>query len=254
MARGIRSWFDRYRFGMVDRIRRGVLVSSALCWLVSGDATGLSAQEAPPVRSTSGSATAGSATLAECLEPWTAALQLKTEQFSLIGSGKVRIDNKPQSIEVRLVRHSDEAFELELVHPEYAVTIVRTAGVTAVVLPKHRKVFWGVGEVDVEDHLRSKDLFRRVIKGTTEIAAPFELIKALDGSGLAELLVSTNQIKPSADRNPLEWMVAGNNRLIFEKRTGSGEKDGFKGSSIRDRKSTRLNSSHEWISRMPSSA
>jgi hypothetical protein len=74
------------------------------------------------------------------LDPWLAALQLKTEQFSLKALGDVRIDNKPQSVELNLSRHSDEHFELALTHPEYAVTIVRTPELTAVVLPKHRKV------------------------------------------------------------------------------------------------------------------
>jgi uncharacterized protein with beta-barrel porin domain len=33
------------------------------------------------------------------LDPWLAALQLKTEQFSLKALGDVRIDNKPQSVD-----------------------------------------------------------------------------------------------------------------------------------------------------------
>ena len=129
------------------------------------------------------------------LNPWLAAMQLRTEQFSLKGLGQVPIDNKPQQIEFHLSRHSDEHFELELNHPDYAVSIVRTQEFTAVVLPKHRKVFWGQGIVDAEDHLNSKDLLRRTIKGTTQIAAPFELIKYLDGNAAAELLLSSTQAK-----------------------------------------------------------
>jgi dienelactone hydrolase len=129
------------------------------------------------------------------LDPWLAALQLKTEQFSLKALGDVRIDNKPQSVELHLSRHSDEHFELAVTHPEYAVTIVRTQELTAVVLPKHRKVFWGQGIVDAQDHLNSKDLLKRTIKGTTEIAAPFELIKYLQGSAAAELLLSSTKAK-----------------------------------------------------------
>lgn len=129
------------------------------------------------------------------LDPWLAALQLRTEQFSLKAMGDVTIDNKPQRIKLNLARHSDDHFELELVHPEYAVTIVRTPDLTAVVLPKHRKVFWGQGPVDAEDNLNSKDFLKRTIKGTTQIAAPFEIIKFLDGAAAADLLLSSTQAK-----------------------------------------------------------
>ena len=120
------------------------------------------------------------------LDPWLKALQLKTPQFTLSGVGSIPIDNKIQQVELQLVRHSDSHFELVLKHPEYALTIVRTEDLTAVVLPKHRKVFWGQGSVDSEDHLDSKEFLKRTIKGTTQIAAPFELIKFLDGSRPAD--------------------------------------------------------------------
>jgi dienelactone hydrolase len=145
------------------------------------------------------------------LDPWLAALQLRTEQFTLSGSGSVPIDNKVQQIEMKLVRHSDAHFELVLNHPEYAITLVRTADLTAVVLPKHRKVFWGQGQVDSEDNLDSKEFLKRTIKGTTQIAAPFELIKYLDGNALADLVLSSNQAKLSADSK--EWIVSDDVRV-----------------------------------------
>lgn len=145
------------------------------------------------------------------LDPWLAALQLRTEQFTLSGSGSVPIDNKVQQIDMKLVRHSDAHFELVLNHPQYAITLVRTADLTAVVLPKHRKVFWGQGDVDAEDNLDSKEFLKRTIKGTTQIAAPFELIKYLDGNALADLVLSSNQAKPSSDSK--EWIVSDDVRV-----------------------------------------
>ena len=147
------------------------------------------------------------------LDPWLAALQLRTEHFTLIGSGSVPIDNKVQQIELKFVRHSDAHFELVLSHPEYALTLVRSADLTAVVLPKHRKVFWGQGDVDTEDNLDTKEFLKRTIKGTTQIAAPFELIKFLDGNALADLVLSSNQVKLASDGK--QWLVSDDVRVGF---------------------------------------
>jgi len=133
--------------------------------------------------------------LADQLDAWLAALQLRTEQFNLRATASIPIDNKTQPVDLTLSRHSDSHFELALTHPEYAVTIVRSEDLTAVVLPKHRKVFWGEGTVDEEDNLNSRELLKRTIKGTTQIAVPFELIKYLDGKAAVELLQSSPQTK-----------------------------------------------------------
>ena len=178
-------------------------LASIICW---GTATGscvLFAQD----KSDNTPATQ----LGSQLDPWLAALQLRTEQFTLSGSGSVPIDNKVQQIDMKLVRHSDAHFELALNHPQYAITLVRTADLTAVILPKHRKVFWGQGDVDAEDNLDSKEFLKRTIKGTTQIAAPFELIKYLDGNALADLVLSSNQAKPSSDSK--EWIVSDDVRV-----------------------------------------
>ncbi|MCY3007736.1 MAG: C45 family autoproteolytic acyltransferase/hydrolase [Planctomycetota bacterium] len=157
------------------------------------------------------------------LDPWLSALQLKTPQFTLSGIGSIPIDDKTQQVEVQLVRHSDSDFELVLKHPEYALTLVRTEDLTAVVLPKHRKVFWGQGSVDSEDHLDSKELLKRTIKATTQIAVPFELIKFLDGPAAAELLMASNQIKPVAQvpssaqpvANSTLWQISHNAQVTL---------------------------------------
>ena len=165
------------------------------------------------------------------LDPWLKALQLKTPQFTLSGVGSIPIDNKIQQVELQLVRHSDSHFELVLKHPEYALTIVRTEDLTAVVLPKHRKVFWGQGSVDSEDHLDSRELLKRTIKGTTQIAAPFELIKFLDGSAAADLLLASKQIKPLAPKatsqqsfeDSTSWLVTDDARITLSQTGAEGQ-------------------------------
>ena len=124
------------------------------------------------------------------------------------------IDKATQEVQVDLVRHSDEEFELVLVHPEYALTLVRREGITAVVLPKHRKVFWGVGAVDEEDHLGSRDLLKRTIKGTSEIASSLEFVKLINGPTLSQVFLSAGQmqlarrVNAGRDRtNRLAWIA-----------------------------------------------
>ena len=158
--------------------------------------------------------------LGEQLEPWLSALQLRTEQFHLRGHGTVVIDKATQDVQVELVRHNDEEFELVLVHPEYALTLVRTEGITAVVLPKHRKVFWGVGAVDDEDHLGSRDLLKRTIKGTSEIASSLEFVKLINGATLSQVFLSAGQMQLAEPKegalgggvlkeDRVEWLVKG---------------------------------------------
>jgi hypothetical protein len=133
--------------------------------------------------------------LGEQLDPWLAALQLRTGEYRIKGGGTIPIDNKAQEVGLEFVRHSDDAFELVLEHPEYALTCVRTKDFTAVVLPKHRKVFWGVGDVDEEDHLGTKDFLKRSIKGTSEWSTSLEFVKLLDGGTLSQVLLSAGSLR-----------------------------------------------------------
>lgn len=154
--------------------------------------------------------------LAEGLSPWLDAYQLKKKQFTLHAKGSIPIDNNPQGIEIKLARHSDAAFDLVLEHPEYAVTLIRRKDMTVLALPKHRKLFWGAGEVDPKDHLDSAQFGKRVVRATTEIAGPVGMLNILDSNAIAELLVSTNQLIPTD--SPLEWNAAGETKVSW----GSG--------------------------------
>ncbi len=146
--------------------------------------------------------------LAQTLKPWVDAFRLTKSRITLSGKGTVSIDQKPQLIEIKLSRHSDAAFDLSLQHPEYAVQITRRNKVTVLVLPKHRKVFWGEGEVDAKDHLESSDLFRRIVRSTTELAIPYETVRNFDHEALAELLLSTKGVRMESERQA--WLLADN--------------------------------------------
>ena len=177
--------------------------------------------------------------LASQIEPWISTFQLQRQSFTIQGTGTVLIDNQSQSIQLKLVRHSDEAFDLTLEHPQYALTLVRRKDVTVVALPKHRKLFWGHGPVDPKDHLDSKDLGRRVIRASSEIAVPFDFLRVLDANALSELALGNTPLREQsqAERAPGEssssdgWISDGN-RIRFETTGKESSLVAFEGSGI----------------------
>ena len=81
---------------------------------------------------------------------------------------------------------------------------------------------------------------------TNELAR-FSLGKALFDHG--EFKEASEHLGVALERKP-DWMVV--QILLGKCALAAGDRDGAR--AALDRKSTRLNSSHEWISRMPSSA
>jgi len=177
--------------------------------------------------------------LAQQLEPWVDAFQLKRPSFTIQGTGTVLIDNQLQAIQLKLVRHSDTAFDLMVEHPQYALTLVRRDAITVVALPKHRRLFWGHGPVDDKDHLDCKDLGRRVIRASSEIAVPFDFLRVLDASALSELALGNSQLRlqsnPAAlskeDPTNENWVV-GDNRIRFENNPNESSRVSYDGSGI----------------------
>lgn len=177
--------------------------------------------------------------LATQIEPWISTFQLQRQSFTIQGTATLPIDNQPQSIQLQLVRHNDDAFDLILEHPQYALTLVRRADVTVVALPKHRKVFWGVGTVDPKDHLDTKDLGRRVIRATTEVAVPFDFLRVLDANALSELALGNTQLRlqPRGDATPdgetsNDSWVLDDNRIQFETKSRDSSRIVFSGSGV----------------------
>jgi len=163
---------------------------------------------------------ADSGTLAKELDPWVAAFQLRTGEFTLIGDGAITVDNQSQRAAFKLVRRSDSDFDLTIEASDYAMLLVRRAETTVLSLPKHRKVFWGTGPVDPKDHLDSGEIGRRIVRATSEIAIPYDLMRVLDASALAEIILSSKQ--GGQGENPRQWKL-GETTATFR----SNEQDGF---------------------------
>ncbi|MCU0709543.1 MAG: C45 family autoproteolytic acyltransferase/hydrolase [Pirellula sp.] len=147
------------------------------------------------------------------LEPWLEAIQLADQDFEWRGELAVQIDGKSQTVPFLLRRYSNHAFDLTVEHSDYAATILRREGMTALILPKHRKVFWGKGATDPRDHLESSDLAKRIIRPTSAVAMPWDLVSKLDASSLIEVLQSTGMTKPLEDGNG--WFIGDDVTLRF---------------------------------------
>lgn len=147
------------------------------------------------------------------LARWLGSVQLTDPDFAWQGDFAVKIDGKSQSVRFDLTRHSGDAFDLRAEHPDYAVQIVRRSDVTVLILPKHRKVFWGGGASDPNDHLESSDLGKRIVKATTSIAVPYDLLGKLDANALFEVLKSTGVIRAAS--SPGRWEIDDDTSIAF---------------------------------------
>ena len=132
------------------------------------------------------------------LDRWLASFQLTDPDFQWQGDLSIPIEGKSQSLRFDFRRYSDTAFDLQVEHPEYSAKIIRREDATVLVLPKHRKVFWGVGMSDPKDHLESSDLGKRVVRPTTAIAVPLDLLGKLNANSLLEVLKSTGVLQASS--------------------------------------------------------
>jgi hypothetical protein len=147
------------------------------------------------------------------LERFLGSFQLADPDFCWQGDLTLRIDGREQVVRFQLTRHSDTAFDFQAEHPEYALQFVRRDDVTAMVLPRHRKVFWGSGLSDPKDHLESSDLGKRVIRPTSSIAVPVDLLGKLDPHSLFEVLKSTGVLQSSSI--PQRWQIGEGTSISF---------------------------------------
>lgn len=177
-----------------------------VCWVVGfGSDTGIVHAEDPGKESSS----SGIASL----DRWLGSLHLQDPDFRWQGDLSITIDGKPQPVRFDLVRHSNVAFDFQIEHPDYVVQIIRREDATLLVLPKHRKVMWGEGETDPKDHLETSDLGKRVVRPTTALAVPFDLLGKLDATSLLEVLKSTNIVQPTS--TPERWEIGRDTTIAF---------------------------------------
>ena len=103
------------------------------------------------------------------LKPVASILSGREASFSLQGDLQIPIDGSRQSVELQLSRYDATSFDLQLSHPEYAVTLRRRADVTVLILPKHGTAFVARGAVPLADSLAPEGVVGRMISSASDL-------------------------------------------------------------------------------------
>ncbi len=103
------------------------------------------------------------------LKPVASILSGREASFSLQGDLQIPIDGSRQPVELQLSRYDATSFDLQLSHPEYAVTLRRRADVTVLILPKHGTAFVARGAVPPSDSLAPEGVVGRMISSASDL-------------------------------------------------------------------------------------
>src|SRR5262249_3567070 len=145
----------------------------------------------------------GSKQLASGLEPILKLLNGQEPKFAITASAKITIDRNPVDVDLRLVRHSDSAFDLDVTHAKYSVSIRRRADAIAFALPHHRVVFLGTGQADEKDRLEPNEIAARIVSPASMIAVYAPLITNSNASSAS--LVLSQLLKIKFDSKTQRW-------------------------------------------------
>ncbi|MCU0712382.1 MAG: C45 family autoproteolytic acyltransferase/hydrolase [Pirellula sp.] len=177
--------------------------------------------------------------LADQIKPWLNCLTLKQPSFSMRGEMNVNISGKPQAIEVAFSRQDDERFFLHLKHPEYEFGIVRNRLSTALVLPKHNRVWLGTGPVDEIDHIAPNDSLNRLVSDGSIVYGVKPLLKQADApvdfAGALLFLSGLKYQSEESDSSKGAWALPDGSRFQFNgPKVDFSSKDGSGWLSIGD--------------------
>ncbi len=174
--------------------RTALIIATAVLALISSGSRGIGAED-------------DASRLAGELKPWLTCLAGQQETFAVSGNIDVKIDGSLQHIAVRLERFSDDAFDLDLTHADYAVQLRRRRDATAMALPLHKVVFLGKGATDAADRLTPEGITTRLVSSASMVSAYAPLVQSGDAGTVALLL--TGLLKVERDAVAEAWRVGG---------------------------------------------
>lgn len=155
------------------------------------------------------------ATLVEQIGPFYEVLAGRNTAYDLQAKVDVPIDGRQQNVTVQMVRYDDQAFDLHAQHPEYAVSIIRRNHMLAMVLPKHRTVYVGEGELDARsaesDSLAPLDAGSRLVSGGSLLSDYLPILFAGDTASTVRL--ATTLVKISLDETTGNWRIGNDLQL-----------------------------------------
>lgn len=134
--------------------------------------------------------------LADQISPWLDRWNQSPNPLAVHITCQVEIDRKPQSIELHFVRVTADRYTLACKHPDYEATLWRSEDRTALVLPKHRTVFFTEGETDAIHHLRSTQFLDRWLSEGTWLYAAKNLLQSTEAADLAGAILFLSKMNP----------------------------------------------------------
>jgi len=157
--------------------------------------------------------------LADHIKPWLDCLTLKNASFAVRGEMNIKISGKSQPIAVEFARQDAERFYLHLKHPEYEFGIARNRVATALILPKHNRVWLGVGDVDEMDHIAPADVLDRLVSDGSIVYGVKPLLKQADApvdfAGALLFMTGLKLQNVSSSHSNGDWILPDRSRLSF---------------------------------------
>ena len=151
--------------------------------------------------------------LVEGLRPLLACLSGQFKTFTVTGEIDVKIDGRRQPVALRLARYSDDAFDLDLTHADYAVQLRRRREATAMALPLHKVVFSGRGETDPDDRLAPAGIMRRLVSPASMVSVYQPILQSGDPNTVALLLSGILKARPDPESGA--WKIGDDVSLQF---------------------------------------
>lgn len=146
------------------------------------------------------------------LKPWLDCLVGKAD-YRITGSASPQIDGKPQPIEFRIERFNAAAFDLDITHAEYAVSIRRRADGIALALPKHKVVFVGQGAADAQDHVAPDGALTRLVGSGSSLGFYANMLSKATADELADMLIGLGQLSDTGHEHT--WTEGKQTQIAF---------------------------------------
>ncbi len=161
--------------------------------------------------------------LAVRLEPFYRVWSGKQDRFAVHVDASVKIKDKLESIDVRVAKFDNESFDFVATHSDYAVEVYRRESVTAMVLPKHERVFIGEGSLDASivesgDHLGPLGLAKRLSSSASMMGTFVTMLSLGDAKSLLSMVSSFVKIEQLDGE--ATWQLAGKVQVWFDEDNG----------------------------------
>jgi hypothetical protein len=154
-----------------------------------GDATG------------NGVTVVGRADFSQSFAPLLAVLSGSHDSFEVGGTITGPIDGGIHRVDLRIAKWGDQAFDLECAHADYAVSVYRRPGFTALALPKHGVVYVGSGAIVGPDHLELPGIIERLISRGSMVSTYAPMVLGGDAQALGAAVKTLLNLTPGEGAN-----------------------------------------------------